>query len=67
MAVADRHPPLADAPGHGLQRGQAGTIVEVLDAHTALVDFSDDEGRSHAIAPYPRSSLLVLHYVPEAA
>ena len=58
---------LTDAPAHGLPRGQVGTIVEVLDADTALVEFSDDDGRAYAVVPCARSSLLVLHYVPEAA
>jgi hypothetical protein len=54
-------------PASGLTRGQVGTIVEVLDAATALVEFSDDDGRAYAIEPFPRAELLVLHYVPEAA
>jgi Domain of unknown function (DUF4926) len=58
---------LTDLPAQGLARGQVGTIVEQLDDKTALVEFSDDEGRAYAIAPCPRAKLLVLHYVPEAA
>jgi hypothetical protein len=58
---------LTDLPAQGLARGQVGTIVEQLDDKTALVEFSDDEGRAYAIAPCPRAELLVLHYVPEAA
>ena len=58
---------LADVPARGLPRGQVGTVVEVLDALTALVEFSDDDGRAYAVVPCARSSLLVLRYVPEAA
>jgi hypothetical protein len=50
-----------------LARGQVGTVVEQLDDRTLLVEFSDDQGRAYAVAPCPRSELLVLHYVPEAA
>jgi len=58
---------LADQPVEGLARGQVGTVVEDLDESTLLVEFSDDSGRAYAIAPCPRSQLLVLHYVPQAA
>jgi hypothetical protein len=57
---------LADVPARGLARGQVGTVVEVLDDNTALVEFSDDDGRAYAVAPCPREDLLVLHYEPEA-
>jgi hypothetical protein len=58
---------LTDLPAHRLARGQVGTIVEELDNKMLLVEFSDDQGRSYAVAPCPREELLVLHYVPEAA
>ena len=58
---------LADLPAQGLARGQVGTVVEPLDEGTVLVEFTDDQGRAYAIAPCPRSKLLVLHYVPQAA
>lgn len=58
---------LADLPGHGLARGQVGTVVEQLDDRTLLVEFSDDEGHAYALAPCRQDELLVLHYVPEAA
>ena len=58
---------LVDLPVEGLSRGQVGTIVEHLDDRTLLVEFSDDNGQAYAIAPCPRTELLVLHYVPEAA
>ena len=58
---------LADLPAQRLARGQVGTVVEHLDGETLLVEFSDDQGRAYAIAPCPRTELLVLHYVPDAA
>jgi hypothetical protein len=58
---------LHDRPEHGLVRGQVGTIVEELDDATVLVEFSDDEGRTWALAPIPRGCLLVLRYEPLAA
>jgi hypothetical protein len=58
---------LTDLPAAGLARGQVGTIVEELKESAVLVEFSDDNGRAYAVVPCPRSELLVLHYVPEAA
>ena len=58
---------LTDRPTEGLARGQVGTVVDALDDKIVLVEFSDDEGRAYAVAPFPRAELLVLHYVPEAA
>ena len=58
---------LSDLPVAGLARGQVGTVVEILDDKTVLVEFNDDEGRAYAIVPCPRADLLILHYVPEAA
>ena len=56
---------LADVPAHRLSRGQVGTVVELLDDTTSLVEFSDEQGRAYALAPCPRATLLTLHYVPE--
>jgi Domain of unknown function (DUF4926) len=58
---------LTELPAERLARGQVGTVVERLDDTAFLVEFSDDQGRAYAIAPCPRTELLVLHYVPEAA
>lgn len=51
----------------GLPRGQVGTVVELLDADTALVEFSGDDGRAYAIRPVDLSNLIVLHYEPQVA
>jgi hypothetical protein len=58
---------LTDLPAQRLARGHVGTIVEQLDDQNVLVEFSDDQGRAYTVAPCPRTELLVLHYVPEAA
>ncbi|RBP13848.1 uncharacterized protein DUF4926 [Roseiarcus fermentans] len=58
---------LRDLPEHGLVRGQVGTILEALDEATALVEFSDDEGRAYAVVPCRDDALLVLRTVPRAA
>jgi len=58
---------LSDIPAKRLARGQVGTIVEQLDSDTSLVEFSDEQGQAYAIVPCPRTELLTLHYVPEAA
>ena len=58
---------LKPQPSAGLVRGQVGTIVETIAENTALVEFSDDEGRAYAIVRCSRNHLLALHYEPEAA
>jgi hypothetical protein len=58
---------LDDQPGTPLSRGQVGTVVDVLDPETVMVEFSDDDGRTYALEPLRRDRLLVLHYVPAAA
>ncbi len=58
---------LSDIREHGLFRGQIGTIVETLDDETALVEFSDDQGRAYAMAPCSLRELLVLRNMPQVA
>jgi hypothetical protein len=67
VAVLDVVALLVDRPSDALRRGQVGTVVEILDDTEVLVEFSDDLGRAYAIVACPRSELLVLHYVPQAA
>ena len=38
---------LADRSPEHLARGQVGTVVELLDDRTALVEFTDDQGRAY--------------------
>jgi hypothetical protein len=54
---------LSDVPTHGLVRGQVGTVVELLNG-SCEVEFSDDQGQTHAEIALPSEQLLVLHYRP---
>jgi Domain of unknown function (DUF4926) len=58
---------LSDLPAQRLLRGQVGTVVELLDDSTSLVEFSDEQGQAYALVPCLRAELLTLHYVPEVA
>jgi len=58
---------LTDLPAQQLARGQVGTIVELLDGETSLVEFSDEQGRAYAITPCSHAELLPLHYARETA
>lgn len=53
---------LEDCPKEGLLRGQVGTIVEVVEPGVFEVDFSDNDGRSYAIAAFRTEQLLLLHH-----
>ncbi len=55
---------LNDIPAQGLVRGQVGTVVEVLSPDTALIDFTDQEGRTYAIEPVSVDMLIRLHQTP---
>ena len=60
----------ADLPEHGLTRGQMGTVVEFLELegeHALLVEFTDAQGRTKAMAPLKPDQLIVLHRGSEAA
>lgn len=56
-----------DLPHYNLLRGQVGAVVEVLNADTFEVEFSDDKGQTYAQVAVPSSHLLVLHYHPQQA
>lgn len=58
---------LRDVPSDKLGRGQVGTVVEVLDEETNLVEFTDDDGRAYATVPCKASDLIVLYYDPQTA
>jgi hypothetical protein len=55
---------LRDSPEHGLVRGQVGTVVELLSPTIAEVEFSDDDGRTYAMATLPAEELIRLHHQP---
>jgi hypothetical protein len=58
----------ADIPEAKLQRGQVGTVVEVLDGGRAFeVEFSDRNGRTYASLGLRPDQVMVLRYAPEAA
>ena len=54
---------LIDVPGHGLLRGQVGTVVELMDG-AYEVEFSDDEGKTCAELGSQSDQLLILRYRP---
>jgi hypothetical protein len=61
-------------PEQGLQRGEVGTVVEVLAPDIFEVEFSDDSGEAYAFASLRAEQLVPLYYrkraaqaVPEAA
>lgn len=53
-----------DLPERELQRGQVGTIVEVLAPDVYEVEFADNEGHTYAELAIKADKLLVLHYEP---
>jgi len=55
---------LEDLPQQRLQRGQVGTIVEVLAPGIYEVEFSDDAGRTYAMAALHADQLMSLRYEP---
>jgi len=52
---------LEDLPQRKLERGEVGTIVEILAADTYEVEFSDDEGRTYAEFALRGDQLVLLH------
>jgi hypothetical protein len=53
-----------DLPERGLQRGQVGTVVELLAPGAFEVEFSDSDGRMYATLALKSEQLMVLHYDP---
>lgn len=53
-----------DLPALGLRRGTIGTIVEVINADTFLVEFSAVNGESYAIEFLKKNQLLKVHQEP---
>ncbi len=56
-----------DMPEKGLQRGQVGTIVEVLAPGVFEVEFCDLQGRTYASAGVLEKRLMALRYEPASA
>jgi hypothetical protein len=55
---------LHDMPEKGLVRGQVGTVVELLAPSIAEVEFSDDQGRTYAMASLRADEVIRLHHHP---
>lgn len=53
-----------DIPQKNLLRGQMGTVVETLGPGIYEVEFSDDNGRTFAMASVRESQLMVLRHRP---
>jgi hypothetical protein len=53
-----------DLPERKLERGQVGTVVEVLAPDVYEVEFADNDGRTYAELAVNEDQLLVLHYEP---
>lgn len=61
---------IEDLPEHKLTRGQMGTVVEHLQSNrdqALLVEFSDEQGQTYAMAAVPPRQLIVLHRSTQAA
>jgi hypothetical protein len=56
-----------DLPESKLQRGQVGTVVELLAPDVFEVEFTDNDGRAFASVALRAKQLLVLHYEPVEA
>jgi len=56
-----------DLPDRDLQRGQVGTVVEILAPDVYEVEFTDNDGRAYAELSVKADKLLVLHYEPALA
>jgi hypothetical protein len=57
----------SDLPEYNLQRGQVGTVVEILAEGKAFeVEFSDRDGRTYESLGLRPTQLLVLHFELES-
>lgn len=56
-----------DLPERKLERGQVGTVVEVLAPDVYEVEFADNDSRTYAELAVKEEKLLVLHYEPTVA
>ena len=53
---------LKDVPQQKLAVGQVGTIVELLDNNSFLVEFCNNKGETLSIVSVKAADLLLLHY-----
>jgi hypothetical protein len=54
-----------ELPDKGLRRGQVGTVVEALAPGVFEIEFSDDEGKTYALAALSEDKLIRLYHRPE--
>jgi hypothetical protein len=52
---------LEDLPSRKLNRGEVGTVVEILAPDVYEVEFSDDEGETYAELSLRSDQLVLLH------
>lgn len=52
---------LQDLPERNLDRGEVGTVVELLAPDVFEVEFCDDDGQTYAELALPGEQLIVLH------
>lgn len=52
---------LEDLPERGLDRGEVGTVVELLAPEIFEVEFSDDEGQTYAQFALQSNQIIALH------
>lgn len=52
---------LEDIPQRGLDRGEVGTVVEILAPEAFEVEFSDDEGQTYAQFALQGNQIIALH------
>lgn len=53
---------LSALPEKRLQRGQVGTVVEILADGALEVEFSDDQGHNYALLPLRESQVIPLRF-----
>ncbi len=49
-------------PAKHLQRGQVGTVVEILAEGVFEVEFSDEHGEPYAMLPLRQEQVMRLHF-----
>jgi hypothetical protein len=57
----------SELPDKKLRRGTLGTVLEVLDADTYLIEFADSQGVAYAFTTLKNSQLLKVWHEPAAA
>ena len=53
---------LKSIPGKKLEKGQVGTVVEILDKGVYEVEFCDNKGQTLAMIALQSEDLLLLYY-----